>query len=289
MLHVRPAGFGNCRHVEAVAGCDELCLAIGEPIELAMPFKVVPKVIDAHPGLFGPDAGRHGNIEKTIRHDGPPQGERKWAGRRSSGLIGIMRLCGVDDRKVDIGFRDHVEQIGENVLRSDGKDLHDLAVTVASVANRLDIGIGNVTTFAYDPGGKLNGGVGSGITYVPAARRILEEVEEGEREATGEFTVPKGELVVTAPLMSGRLHVLPVVADFLATFPGINIRLILADRNVDLTGDHIDMAVRIGKLPDSSMVAKQIGVMRTVACASPTLLAGSGTPQIPMIYYVFHV
>jgi DNA-binding transcriptional LysR family regulator len=77
------------------------------------------------------------------------------------------------------------------------------------------------------------------------------------------------------------LHVLPVVADFLATFPEINIRLILADRNVDLVGDHVDMAVRIGTLPDSSMVATQIGVMRTVTCASPALLAGHGIPRKP--------
>ncbi|MBS0447649.1 MAG: LysR family transcriptional regulator [Proteobacteria bacterium] len=121
----------------------------------------------------------------------------------------------------------------------------------------------------------------AGIAYVAAARRILEEVEEVEREAAGEFTAPKGELVVTAPNMFGRLHVLPVVADFLATFPEISIRLLLADRNVDLIGDHVDMAVRIGKLHDSSMVATQIGVMRTVTCASPTLLAGRGKPRTP--------
>src|SRR5215470_7925695 len=72
----------------------------------------------------------------------------------------------------------------------------------------------------------------AGIAYVSAARRILEQVEEAEREAAGEFTAPKGELVLTAPIMFGRLHVLPVVADFLATFPEINIRLILVDRNV---------------------------------------------------------
>ncbi|MGM3276408.1 LysR family transcriptional regulator [Ralstonia sp. 24A2] len=121
----------------------------------------------------------------------------------------------------------------------------------------------------------------AGIAYIAAARRILEAVEDAEREAAGEFTVPKGELVVTAPLMFGRLHVLPVVADFLAAFPEINIRLILSDRNVDLISDHVDMAVRIGKLPDSSMVATQIGVMRTVTCASPGLLADRSTPQVP--------
>jgi DNA-binding transcriptional LysR family regulator len=121
----------------------------------------------------------------------------------------------------------------------------------------------------------------AGIVYLEAARRILEQVEDAEREAAGEFTSPKGELVVTAPNMFGRLHVLPVVAEFLATFPEINVRLILTDRNVDLIGDQVDMAVRIGHLPDSSMVATRVGDMRTVTCASPMLLAGQGLPQKP--------
>ena len=121
----------------------------------------------------------------------------------------------------------------------------------------------------------------AGVTYVASARRILEQVDEAERTAAGEFTVPKGELVVTAPVMFGRLHVLPVVAEFLAAFPEINVRLTLADRNVNLVDDHVDMAVRIGKLPDSTMVATPIGVMRWVACASPGLLAAQGTPHAP--------
>ena len=74
---------------------------------------------------------------------------------------------------------------------------------------------------------------------------------------------------------------LPVVAEFLALFPEINIRLALTDHNVDLIDAHVDMAVRIGKLPDSSMVATQVGLMRTVVCASPTLIAGHGVPQSP--------
>jgi DNA-binding transcriptional LysR family regulator len=121
----------------------------------------------------------------------------------------------------------------------------------------------------------------AGITYVTAARRILEQVEDAEREAAGEFTAPKGELVVTAPILFGRLHVLPVVADFLAQFPEINIRLLLADRNVSLIDEHADMAVRIGRLPDSSMVATQIGLMRTVVCASPMLMIERGVPHAP--------
>lgn len=121
----------------------------------------------------------------------------------------------------------------------------------------------------------------AGVGYIAAARQILEQVEEAERQAAGEFTVPKGELVVTAPVMFGRLHVLPLVADFLAAFPDINVRLLLSDRNADLIDEHIDMAVRIGRLPDSRVVATQIGTIRTVTCASPALLAGRGVPQEP--------
>jgi len=121
----------------------------------------------------------------------------------------------------------------------------------------------------------------AGAAYVAAARRILGEVEEAEREAAGEFITPKGELVVTAPLFFGRLHVLPAVIDFLALYPQIDLRLILADRNVDLVSDHVDMAVRIGALPDSSMVATQVGTMRTVTCASPAFLAVHGVPGQP--------
>jgi len=121
----------------------------------------------------------------------------------------------------------------------------------------------------------------AGVNYVAAARRILEQVEEAEREAAGEFTTPKGELVITAPIQFGRLHVLPVVTEFLALFAEINVRLVLMDRNVDLIDAHIDMAVRIGKLPDSSMVATGIGTMRTVVCASPALIAAHGVPRRP--------
>ena len=121
----------------------------------------------------------------------------------------------------------------------------------------------------------------AGITYVAAARRILGEVEDAEREATGEFIAPKGELVVTAPLHFGRLHVLPIVADFLALFPEINVRLRFADRNLHLVGDDVDMAVRIGRLEDSTMVATRIGSMRIVVCASPGLLAGHAGPSTP--------
>jgi DNA-binding transcriptional LysR family regulator len=121
----------------------------------------------------------------------------------------------------------------------------------------------------------------AGSAYLVAARRILDQVDEAEREAAGEFTAPQGELVITAPIQFGQLHVLPVVADFLALFPKIDVRLLLLDRNLQLVEDHVDMAVRIGKLPDSSMIATTIGRMRMVICATPTFLAGHGVPMNP--------
>lgn len=121
----------------------------------------------------------------------------------------------------------------------------------------------------------------AGIVYVAAARRILEQVADQERAAAGEYQAPRGELSLTAPVLFGRLHVLPIVADFLAAYPQIDIGLQLSDRNLHLIDDHIDMAVRIGSLPDSTMVATRVGTMRTVVAASPALLAAHGTPKAP--------
>lgn len=121
----------------------------------------------------------------------------------------------------------------------------------------------------------------AGAAYLASARRILEQVGESERVAAGEFLAPRGELVLTAPILFGRLHILPVVADFLAAYPEIDVRLLLSDRNLHLLDEHVDMAARIGRLPDSSMVATRIGSMRTVVCASPSLLARHGTPEAP--------
>jgi DNA-binding transcriptional LysR family regulator len=121
----------------------------------------------------------------------------------------------------------------------------------------------------------------AGIAYAAAARRVLEQVDEAERQAAGEFTAPRGELVITAPVLFGRLHVLPVVADFLTQFPEVNVRLMLGDRNVNLVDDQIDMAVRIGKLPDSGMIATRVGSMRRVVCGSPKLLKSQGIPRTP--------
>ena len=88
-------------------------------------------------------------------------------------------------------------------------------------------------------------------------------------------------MILTAPVFFGRLHILPIVIDFLASFPEINVGLRLSDRNVHLIDDHVDMAVRFGPLPDSNMIATRVGSMRTVVSASAKLLAGHGTPKKP--------
>jgi len=121
----------------------------------------------------------------------------------------------------------------------------------------------------------------AGGAYVADCKRILEEIGSAERRATGEYSAPKGELVITAPVVFGRMHVGPVIADFLSAFPEINIRLILSDRNAQLVDDHIDLAVRIGALPDSSMVAVQVGSVGRVVCGSPAFLAAHGIPGKP--------
>jgi DNA-binding transcriptional LysR family regulator len=106
-------------------------------------------------------------------------------------------------------------------------------------------------------------------------------VNEAERAASGEYSAPRGDLIITAPVVFGRLHVLPVVTDFLAAFPDISVRLTLSDRNVHLVDDHIDLAVRIGALPDSSMIATRVGTVRSVVCASPAYFAAHGVPKTP--------
>ncbi|RWP18261.1 LysR family transcriptional regulator [Mesorhizobium sp.] len=121
----------------------------------------------------------------------------------------------------------------------------------------------------------------AGHAYLAACDRILDEVGEAERAAAGEYSAPTGELIVTAPIVFGRLHVLPVVTGFLAAYPDVAIRLMLADRITQLIEEHIDLAVRIGELPDSSLVATGIGSIRRVVCASPAYLAEHGTPETP--------
>jgi DNA-binding transcriptional LysR family regulator len=121
----------------------------------------------------------------------------------------------------------------------------------------------------------------AGRSYVASSRRILDEVREAERAAAGEYNTPRGDLVISAPIVFGRLHLLPVVTAFLAAYPEINIQLVLADRIVHLLDDHVDLALRVGPLQDSSLIATRIGATRRVVCASPAYFAARGKPTTP--------
>lgn len=119
----------------------------------------------------------------------------------------------------------------------------------------------------------------AGRDYLEACRQILEQVDEAERAASGAYAKVKGRLVVAAPIVFGRLHVVPLAAAFLEVHPEVDIQLRLGDRNVNLIEEHVDLAFRIGTLPDSNLVATPLGAIRRVVCASPAYLRRFGIPQ----------
>ena len=121
----------------------------------------------------------------------------------------------------------------------------------------------------------------AGRRYLERARRILADVEEAELAAEGERTRPSGRLVVSAPAGFGRLHVSPVMAAYLQRHGDVSAELRLEDRIVNLVEDGVDLAVRIGILADSSLVARHVGEMRRIVVASPAYLKRHGEPKTP--------
>jgi DNA-binding transcriptional LysR family regulator len=120
-----------------------------------------------------------------------------------------------------------------------------------------------------------------GARYLARARRILADVEEAESSAEGERTKPGGRLVVSAPNGFGRLHVSPVVSAYLKRYPEVAVDLRLSDRMVNLVEEGVDLAVRIGHLPDSTLVARHVGEMRRIVVASKDYLKRRGEPKTP--------
>ncbi|MCB1893755.1 MAG: LysR family transcriptional regulator [Zoogloeaceae bacterium] len=119
-----------------------------------------------------------------------------------------------------------------------------------------------------------------GRSYLVRCRRVLADIGDAEA-VVGDRGRPGGTLVLTAPVMFGRLHVAPVVVDLLARHPSMRVELLLLDRVVDLLEEGIDLAVRIGALQDSSMIALPLGDVRAVVCASPGYVARHGAPGTP--------
>ena len=121
----------------------------------------------------------------------------------------------------------------------------------------------------------------AGSSYVVACKRILADVMEAERAASGEYAAATGGLTVTAPVGLGRAYLIPILAEFLKAYPEIDVELVLNDRIMSLPEEQIDVALRMGPLPDSSLMALRLGGIRRIFCASPTYLAARGTPRTP--------
>jgi DNA-binding transcriptional LysR family regulator len=121
----------------------------------------------------------------------------------------------------------------------------------------------------------------AGLSYIAAAKRILADITEAERAASGEYTTPRGDLSVSSLVALGRLCLQPILAEFLVTFPEVDVQLNLQDRTINLLEEHIDVALRVGDLADSSLIAVRVGEIYRVVCASPAYLKSRGTPKSP--------
>ena len=120
-----------------------------------------------------------------------------------------------------------------------------------------------------------------GREYYERCRRVLSEIEAADAALSARRAQPKGRLRLTAPVMYGRMHVAPVITQFLAKYPAVEVELLLLDRIVDLVEEGIDAAVRISHLPESSLVAVRVGETRRVLCATPAYLKRAGMPRKP--------
>jgi DNA-binding transcriptional LysR family regulator len=121
----------------------------------------------------------------------------------------------------------------------------------------------------------------AGRDYLNRLEQILELIDEAKQAAQTHTTEPRGSLTVSCPVTMGRLHIAPMVSKFLRKYPQVSLDLQLTDRQADLGTAGIDIAIRIGELPDSSLIATKLATTRRVLCASPAYLSKHGTPEIP--------
>ena len=146
--------------------------------------------------------------------------------------------------------------------------------SVAHIEERLGIMLLNRTTRSVQLTER-------GQIYLEDCKRILEDFEMAERRVRGEDAKPRGTLRVTAPVLFGRLYVLPIVNALLHEYPALSIHLTLSDRNVNLFEEGVDVAVRVGELADSSLIAVRLGLATPVLAASPAYLQKRGAPASP--------
>lgn len=152
---------------------------------------------------------------------------------------------------------------------------------LASVSRKVSELEAHLRTKLFNRSSRVLVPTDAGRSYIAAAKRILADVTEAERVASGEYTTPRGDLSVSTLVALGRLCLQPILAEFLVTFPEVDVQLNLQDRTVNLLDEHIDVALRVGDLADSSLIAVRVGEVYRVACASPAYLKSRGTPKSP--------
>lgn len=157
--------------------------------------------------------------------------------------------------------------------RAEGRSPQAVTRSIAALEERLGTRLLNRTTRSVSL-------TGEGERTLERCRRLLADFDALEQPGDRDAAL-RGTLALTAPALFGRLHVLPVATDFLTRHPAVDLRLTLVDRVVSLAEEGIDLAVRIGALPDSALIALPLGQVRLVVCASPAYLAGAGTPRAP--------
>lgn len=121
----------------------------------------------------------------------------------------------------------------------------------------------------------------AGQRYLEDARRVIAAADDADDAATGNNSLPRGHIVVTAPVLFGRMHVMPGIVDYLQRYPDTGVSALFLDRMVNLLEEGVDVGVRIGELPDSSFRALRVGQVRRVLCAAPSYLATYGSPLVP--------
>src|SRR3984885_7395238 len=161
------------------------------------------------------------------------------------------------------------------------KASRNLGLPLATVSRKVSELEAHLNTTLFTRSAKGLMPTPAGHSFITAAKAILELVNEAERTASGEYPAPKGDLAVTAPTLFGRLHVLPVLKDFLNAYPEVDVGLVLTDRIAHFVDDQVDVALRIGNLPDSALTATRLGSVRRVVCASPDYFAQYGCPLTP--------
>jgi len=146
--------------------------------------------------------------------------------------------------------------------------------TVAALEQRVGVQLFNRTT-------RMVSMTEAGRRFLEHARRILTDLDVAESELAGESTMPSGHLTITSPVTMGRMMLPSIVTDFLHAHPHVTAKVLLFDRITNLIEEGIDVGLRVGQLPDSSIIARHVGEVRRILVASPTYLSKHGRPKDP--------